>query len=352
MSTHGQRTAFNLLTGNHHMIHSRQSPASWCSYLAATCCAAALALVLSPVAHGAQSTKDVLPAPVYVTLQGSNKVEILPSGKTCDNLPSAHYVAVSPDGKQLLVSSAGQPDAYLVNLPTCKKVATFDVGPVPQGVQISPNGHWGLAVGAGDGTITIINMQTAKAVKTIKVGKTPHNARFTADSKLAYVTLQGAGAVAVINMQTLKKTGEFKTPGLPHPHNLDLSADGKTLWIRGFVSKVAAVDLTTHKVMAVIPVGLGHGGIDVIPGGRYVFAGAIADHVVDVIDPKTFKVVKRIDVGQGPHGVRASRDGQWIYAGVVGTNKIAVISTKTLDVVKQIPTEGNVPFWIAVAGHD
>src|SRR5690625_4563267 len=148
----------------------------------------------------------------------------------------------------------------------------------------------GLAVGAGNGTVTVINVQTAKAVKTIKVGETPHNARFTAGSKLAYVTLQSVGAVAVTDMQTLEKTGDFAMPGMPQPHNIDLSADGKTLWIRGLVSKVAAVDLASHKVLAMIPVGTGHGGIDVAPGGHYVFAGAIADHAVDVIDPKTLEV--------------------------------------------------------------
>lgn len=141
-------------------------------------------------------------------------------------------------------------------------------------------------------------------------------------------------------------------PGLPHPHDLDLAANGKILWIRGLVAKVAAVDLATHKVLAVIPVGLGHAGIDVIPGGRHVFTGAIADHVVDVIDPKTFKVVKRIDVGQGPHGVRASRNSRRVYAGVTGTNKVVVIDTRMLDVVKQIPVSGTIPFWFAVAGHD
>jgi YVTN family beta-propeller protein len=300
----------------------------------------------------AAEPKGSFPAPVYVTLQGSNKVEILPSGKTCDGLPGAHYVAVSPDGRRMLVSSANQPEAYLVDTRDCRKLATFEVGPVTQGVQISPNGHWGLVVSAGNSTVTIIDMRTAKAAKTIAVGKTPHNARFTADSKLAYVTLQGAGAVAVVDMQTLKKTGEFPVLGLPHPHNLDLSANGKILWIRGLVSKVAAVDLKSHKVLAVIPVGLGHAGIDVIPGGRYVFTGAIADHVVDVIDPKALKVIKRIDVGQGPHGVRASSNGHWVYAGVTGTNKVAVIDTRTLDVVKQIPVSGTIPFWVAVAGHD
>ena len=321
------------------------------AHLVAVCCAAALILGVATTAHSAES-KSLFTAPVYVTLQGSNKVEILPSGRACDGLPGAHYVAVNPNGSRMLVSSANQPDAYLVDPHDCKKLATFDVGPVAQGVQISPNGRWGLAVSAGNGTVTIIDMRTAKAVATIAVGTTPHNARFTADSKLAYVTLQGAGAVAVVDLQTLKKVSEFPVPGLPHPHNLDLSANGKVLWIRGLVAKVAAVDLATHKVLAVIPVGLGHGGIDVIPDGRYVFAGAIADHVVDVIDPKTFKVINRIDVGQGPHGVRAGRDGRWVYAGVTGTNKVAVISTKTLDVVKQIPVGGTIPFWIAVAGHD
>src|SRR5699024_4558862 len=108
---------------------------------------------------------------------GGNKVEILPSGKTCDGLPGAHYVAVGPGGSRLLVSSANRPEAYLVDTHNCRKLATFDVGPVAQGVQISPNGHWGLVVGAGNGTITIIDIHTAKAVKTIAVGKTPHNAR-------------------------------------------------------------------------------------------------------------------------------------------------------------------------------
>jgi YVTN family beta-propeller protein len=312
---------------------------------------AALVLGLSVTAHAAEP-KDLFPAPVYVTLQGSNQVEILPGGKTCDGLPGAHYVAVSPDGSRMLVSSANKPEAYLVDAHDCRKLATFDVGPVTQGVQISPNGHWGLVVSAGNGTVTIIDMHTAKAAKTLDVGKTPHNARFTANSKLAYVTLQGAGAVAVVDMQTLKEAGEFPVPGLPHPHNLDLSANGEILWIRGLVAKVAAVDLATHKVLAVIPVGLGHAGIDVIPGGRYVFTGAIADHVVDVIDPQTFKVIKRIDVGQGPHGVRASRNGRWVYVGVTGTNKVAVIDAEKLDIVKQIPVGGTIPFWIAVAGHD
>lgn len=317
-----------------------------------TGCAVALALGLGAASASAAEPTNLFPAPVYVTLQTSNAVESMPAGETWGSLTGAHYDAISPDGKRMLVSSKDQPEAYLLDVTTGRKLATFDIGPTPQGVTISPDGRWGLAVSAGSGTVAVIDMQKQKMVKSIAVGKVPHNSRFTADGKLAYVTLQGGTGVAVVDMQTLKKIDEIPVPGIHGPHNLDLSADEKTMWVRDLVGKVAAVDIKSRKELAVIPVGLSHGGIDVIPGGRYVFTGAIADHVVDVIDPTTFKVVKRIDVGQGPHGVRASRDGRWVYVGVTGTDKVAVIDSRTLEVVKQVPTHGKLPFWVTVAGND
>lgn len=312
------------------------------------CCTLAAALMtgLTAGASAAQSA-DLFPAPVFVTLQKSGSVEALPSGTTWKGLTGAHYDAISPDGKYLLTSSVNLPEAYLLDTTTGKKLGTFQVGPVPQGVAISPDGRWGLAVGAADGTVTVIDIEKHKQLKIVAVGKGPHNAVFTADGSKAYVTLQGGGAVVVLDVPSFDKVGEFPVPGLKGPHNLDLSADGKTLWIRGFVGQVAAVDLATHKVLAVVPVGLGHAGITVAPGG-YVFTGAIADHVVDVIDPATFKVIKRIDVGQGPHGVRASADGRWVYTSVTGTNKLAVIDAHSLEVMKQISLKGELPFFVAI----
>ncbi|MCX7513401.1 YncE family protein [Frateuria hangzhouensis] len=320
--------------------------------LALACCTLAAAGCLGATAARAAESHERFPEPVYVTLQSSDAVERMPSDAAWDALPGAHYDAISADGRRMLVSSKDRPEAYLLDPRNGRKLATLPVGPTPQGVAISPDGRWGLAVSAGQGTVAVIDMAGQRVARSIAVGKVPHNARFSADGKLAYVTLQGAGGVAVLDMASLAKVDAFPVPGIHGPHNLDLSADGRTLWVRDLVGKVAAVDLASRKVLAVIPVGLGHGGIDVIPGGRYVFAGAIADHVVDVIDPATFKVVKRIEVGQGPHGVRASRDGRWVYVGVTGTDKLAVIDTRTLEVTRQLATHGRLPFWLAVPGND
>lgn len=315
-------------------------------------CLAALVVAMAVTHVSAAESTPLFPAPVYVTLQGSSAVENMPGQHSWIGVPSAHYDAIGPHGDLMLVSSKDQPKAFLLDAHDGRRLASFDIGPAPQGVTISPDGRWGLAVSAGNGTITLIDMHARMQVATIPVGQTPHNARFSADGKLAYVTLQGGTGVAVVDMRTRKKVREIPVPGIRGPHNLDLSADGKTMWVRDLVGHVAAVDLASGRELAVIPVGLGHAGIDVIPGGRYVFTGAIADHVVDVIDPATFKVVKRIDVGQGPHGVRASRDGRWVYAAVTGTDKLAVIDVRTLKVVKQVPVQGELPFWLAIAGND
>ncbi len=312
----------------------------------------ALALGLAATSAGASQPQNLFPAPVYVTLQASNAVENMPAGQVWSALTGAHYDAISPDSKHLLVSSKDAPEAYLVDARSGEKLTTLEIGPTPQGVAFSPDGRWGLAVSAGNGTVAVIDITARKVVKSVAVGKAPHNIRFTPNGKLAYVTLQGGTGVAVVAVATWKKIDEIPLPGINGPHNLDLSADGKTLWVRDLVGKVAAVDIASRKELAVIPVGLGHGGIDVIPHGRYVFTGAIADHAVDVIDPTSFKVIKRIDVGQGPHGVRASKDGRWVYVGVTGTNQVAVIDTRTLAVVKQLATQGKLPFWISVAGND
>lgn len=310
--------------------------------------------LLSAVAVGAAgaATPRAFPAPVYVTLQASSAVESLPGGTTWRNLPAAHYIAISPDGKLLLVSSATTPEAWLLDARTGAKLATIDVGKTPQGVGFSPDGRLAVAVGAGTDSIVLIDVAARKATARVAVGPQPHNVAFSGDGKLAYVTLQGGTGVAIVDLRAAKKVGEIEVPGLKGPHNLVFAPDHRTLWIRDLVDKVAAVDVAGGRELGVITVGPGHAGIDITPDGRSVVTGAIAGTAVDVIDARTFKVTHRIDVGQGPHGVRASADGRWAYAAVTGTATVAVIDLRTFKVVERVSTNGKMPFWVALAGRD
>lgn len=299
---------------------------------------------------GIVSCNDTNQEGIYTTLQGSDKVENIQNKMTWE-VPTAHYNAISHNGRYLLVSSISEPTAHLFDLQKNKLLKTFQVGSTPQGVAISPDNRWGIAVSQDENSITIIDIKNLKKVKTIPIGKVPHNAIFTKDGQTAYITLQGEGKIAVVNMKTQEKVEEYHLDGMDTPHNLDITADEKILWIRDFIGHVAAFDLQTKKVLAIIPVSAGHSGIDIINGGRYIFAGGIVDKTVDVIDPTTFKVIKKIDVGQGSHGIRSNKTGDLVYVSVTATGKIAVIDTNTLEVKDYIETQGNFPFWVAVSDN-
>lgn len=287
---------------------------------------------------------------IYITLQGSDKVENIQNKLTWD-IPTAHYNTISQDGRYLFVSSISEPTAHLIDIKKNKLLKTFHVGSTPQGVAISPDNQWGIAVSQDENSITIIDIKTLEIVKTIPIGKVPHNIIFTKDSQTAYVTLQGEGKIAVVNMKTHEKVEEYILNGMDTPHNLDITADEQTLWIRDFVGNVAAFNLQTKEISPIIPVSTGHSGIDIISGESYVFVGGIVDNTVDVIDPTTYKVVKKIDVGQGSHGVRSNKAGDLVYISVTGTGKIAVIDTHTLEVKEYIDTQGNFPFWVAISDN-
>jgi mono/diheme cytochrome c family protein/sugar lactone lactonase YvrE len=297
------------------------------------------------------SLQEAVPQPIYVAVQNSGDIAVLPSGQAWRGVEGAHYDDLSPDGSRLLVSGFKTGDIHVIDTTTGKIRGSVAIGGVAQGVKIAPDGRHGLAMAESIGLVAVIDLDKPELLKKIPVGKMPHNASFSANGKLAYVTLQGEGKIAVIDMATLTKIRDIPTPGLDTPHNLDLSDDGRYLWVRDFVGHVGILDLRSETMVKILDVGKGHGGIDVVPGGKYVATGAIADSIVTIIDQSSREIVAKVEVGTGPHGVRASKDGRWIYATVTADDTIAVIDTRTLELARRIPLDGKFPFWVAVPGN-
>jgi len=287
----------------------------------------------------------------FVTLQGSDAVEQLDSGRVTSELAKAHYASIGPDGQTLLVTSIGTGEVFAVDAATGEKTATFDIGETAQGVKISPDGRHALAIEPKKGIAAVIDLDAAEVIKEIPVGKAPHNARFTADGERAYVTLQGEGAIAVIDMTSLERVEAIPVAGMAQPHNLDLSDDEKRLWVRDFAGKVAVLDLDSGSVLDTFEVGPSHGGIDVIPGGKYVATTAIGGTTVTVFDQDKREKIADIEVGKAPHGIRASADGKRLYVSLTGDAEVAVIDTASMEVVRHARTKGDFPFWITVKGN-
>lgn len=307
--------------------------------------------------HG-ESSSRYFPEPVFVALQNYGAIEVLPRQTVYHGFPEAHYVSLSPNGNTLIISGFKTGQVYIADAHTGKKLATLHIGKVVQGVKIDPLGKVALAVDASGGQVDVINLSTDKVTKSIPVGDNPHNIHFSKSGRLAYVTVQGDNTLAVVDMVTLKKVKTIPVTGLRGPHNLDLSADGRRLWIRshppkpGDTGHVVMMNLATGKVIRSLAVGRFHGGIDLVRSSPYVLTTNIGGDTVDVIDHNALAVITKIKVGRGPHGVRMSPNGRWAYVTATAANEVDVIDMHTLRVVDQIPTKGKFPFWLALAGNE
>lgn len=296
-----------------------------------------------------QAAPGEFPEPVFITMKKSGTVQQFPSRSQWAGGPNMLYDALTPDGGTLLATSPSSNSVYLFDTATGRQKAVLAVGKAPKGVKISPDGKVAYVSNQGSASISVVDLAALKVVDTIAVGEGPHNARFTRDGRLAYVTLQGGAGLGVIDTAARKQVRVIPLPGITQPHNLDLSPDEKTAYVRDFVGHVAVVDLPGGSVRKVITVGAGHGGIDAAPNGRFVATSAIAADSITVIDTHTLET-RTIRVGVGSHGIRASRDSRWLYVTVTAENRVVVIDTGTMRVVDHIPV-GEFPFWIAVRGN-
>lgn len=294
------------------------------------------------------SSKE-FPEDIFVTMKKSAQVEAFPAENSWQGNPNMLYNAVTPDGKMVLATSPSDNSLTVFESSTGKQLAVIPVGKAPKGVKVTPDGTQAYVSNQGSNEISVVDLKTLKVIKSIPTEKGPHNARFTRDGKIAYVTLQGGAGIGVIDTALQKMLKVIPVTGITGPHNLDLSKDEKTAFVRDFVHHVAVLDLKTEKVIKVITVGNGHGGIDVAPNGEFVATAAIGDNHISVIDTKTLKQTD-IKVGNGPHGIRTSKDSQWIYVTITKDNLVVVINSKTMKIEKKIAV-GKFPFWIAVNGN-
>lgn len=298
---------------------------------------------------GDQASSREFPSTTYISMKKSGTVEVFPSQVIWQGGPNMLYTAITPDGAKVLITSPSSNAVYVLDSANGKQLAVIKVGKAPKGVKVSPDGKWAYVSNQGSANISVVDLVGLKVSDTIAVEEGPHNARFTRDGKLAYVTLQGGAGIAVIDTGKRKMVKVIPVPGITGPHNLDLSADEKTAFVRDFVHNVAVVDLGSGKVKKVIEVGNGHGGIDVTPDDRFAATAAIGDNMISLIDTRTLSVTS-IKVGKGPHGIRASEDSQWLYVTLTGENAVAVVNLKTLKLEKKLAS-GEFPFWVAVRGN-
>ena len=259
-------------------------------------------------------------------------------------LREPHHVALSPDGRDLLVGDAGANEMLFLDPATGeikRRVPMAD----PYHLAFSPNGKWLTVTGLARNQVDVYDAAGMTLVKRYPLSSMPSHLAYSPDSSMAYVTLQGTNRLAAIDIkrQAVLWTAEVgATPagviwhngkllvanmGSDHvavvdpvdgrvearihtgrgAHQLFLSPDGRTLWVNNRVDgTTVALDATTYALIRSYRVPGGPDCIDFAPDGKLWITQRFIQKVA-VLDPAT-GAIQSIAVGRSPHGIFLTTD--------------------------------------------
>jgi YVTN family beta-propeller protein len=175
------------------------------------------------------------------------------------------HVAFTADSKIAFITLQDSNELAAIDLDTQTVIWKMTTGKVPAGVWMTPGDQYLLVGITGEDNVQVIDWKNRKEVKRIFTGKGAHNFRPLGDRKHVFVSNRIASTISLLNMQTLEKVGDIT--GLPAgPDDMEITPDGKTMWVTfRFSKKAGVIDIPSMKLVTVIPVGKSPHGVFFTP---------------------------------------------------------------------------------------
>ena len=113
----------------------------------------------------------------FATHKEINRIELpkIAAGKqpVLDGGNESHGMAVTSDGKTLVVNSRLNSAVYMYSLPDLKLAGSADVGRSPDWVTLTPDGKSAYVANAGSNYVSVVDVKAMKEVTRIPVGQVP-----------------------------------------------------------------------------------------------------------------------------------------------------------------------------------
>ena len=209
-----------------------------------------------------------------------------------------------PNGN-IYISNEDDAKATVFNPVTGEQIAEIQVGLEPEGVAISPDGKYVIVTSESTNMLHVIQVPEHTIVANILVGARPRAAVFTNDGSLAFATSEISGEVKKVDMVSheiiaVKKIADEKAK----PKDVILNKDETKLYVAGGrANQVIVLNADTMELIKGIPVGKRVWGLAISKDGSRVFSTNGVSGTVSVIDTGKDEVIKTIEVGKFPWGV-------------------------------------------------
>ncbi|HQT76933.1 MAG TPA: YncE family protein, partial [Rhodopila sp.] len=208
----------------------------------------------------------------FIINSGGASISVIDMGtqkevRRIPTLREPHHVALSPDGRSLLVGDTAGNQMMFLDPNTGAVQRRIPVAD-PYQLGFSPNGKFLTVNGLARNQVDVYDAGTMKLLKRFHVVATPSHLAYSPDSSMVYVTLQDS-------------------------------------------DKLAAFDLRTMTPAWTVPIGKTPAGVLWL-NGRLLVADMGTDHLAEV-DPATGKVIGTVETGRGAHQLFLSPDKKILW---------------------------------------
>jgi YVTN family beta-propeller protein len=245
------------------------------------------------------------------------------------------------------VSSDGASTVSVIDTQTDTIVQSIEVGANPHGLAISSDGREVLVGAFGTNQVLLIDTSTDQIVQRLPVPMA-HNSALSPDGRLAYVGSQQQGATAVVILDLVQGTQVGTVPLEKTPRGLTLSPDAKQLYVTvAGTDAVQVVDLASQRVVGQIPVGASPHIVMMLPNGSAGLVVSQGPGTLEFFDSTRHTVSRTVRVGTNPHWLAVSSDGRAAFVSNEGSQDVSVVDVASGTVTATVQV-GNAPRKIVV----
>ena len=250
---------------------------------------------------------------VYVALGNENAIGVIDSATlalerkiSAGSDPEAF--AVHPNGT-IYLSNEDDGLATALNPDSGEILAEIKVGLEPEGVGVSPDGKQVLVTSESSNMVHVISVDDSKLVANILVGARPREVAFSPDGGFFWVTSEVAGHVSKVDRKTnrivtVNRRLRREINPRVKPKGILLSPDGDRLYVSmGRGNAVAVLDPDTLEVQGTVGTGVRTWGIALSRDGKRLYAANGPDGTLSVVDTEALEEIKTIPTGEMPWGV-------------------------------------------------
>jgi YVTN family beta-propeller protein len=270
-------------------------------------------------------------------------------------------LAVTPDGRNLLVACEASNSLIILDLASGKVVAEVPVGAQPHFVLLSQDGARAYVSNRGSDDVSVVDVASRRVIATIAVGDEPHEMATNAQGTLLYVANAETYDVSVVDLAAGREAKRL--PASRGPWGVARSPDGRHVYVTNNLqrypalrapsaSEVTVIETTGSTVVRRLTVPDANliEGVAFAPSGAFALVtlvrtknlvpmtrnvqGWVITNGVGVIwnDGRVDQVLldEFNDAFADPTDVVFSRDGRYAFVSGAGVQEVAVIDVEKL----------------------